>query len=228
MDQDTLFNEIYSFSRKFTMTSKEKMYALYKAVEYVIKHNLPGDFVECGCWRGGSVMLMAMTALRLSVTDRKIYLYDTFNGMPEPSEIDYCLGNKKIQGLRLWKKNQRKEFNQYCYASLDEVKRNLLLTGYPNSNFLFVQGKTQDTIPQVKPSSISLLRLDTDWYESTKCELSYLYPLLVNAGVIILDDYGYWAGSKKAVDEYFLNKRILLNRINSSGRIAIKIAEYND
>ena len=77
-------------------------------------------------------------------------------------------------------------------------------------------------IPKYLPGEIALLRLDTDWYKSTQHELIHLYPLLVGSGVLIIDDYGHWQGAKKAVDEYFSDKKILLNRIDYTGRISIK------
>lgn len=96
-------------------------------------------------------------------------------------------------------------------------------TNYPAEMLVFIKGKVEDTIPKTMPKHIALLRLDTDWYESTKHELLHLYPLLSKSGVLIIDDYGYWAGSKKAVDEYFSKGEMLLNRIDYTSRIAIKI-----
>jgi hypothetical protein len=115
----------------------------------------------------------------------------------------------------------------WCYASKDEVAANLQSTGYPDENVILIEGKVEETIPQTLPDSISLLRLDTDWYESTKHELTYLYPRLSRSGVLIIDDYGYWQGAKEATDEYFsqLKMKPLLQRIDYTGRLAIKIEE---
>lgn len=220
--KDVMFRRIYDKCRKYTMTSKESMYALYKSVEYIIKNNIPGDFVECGVWRGGSAMLIAYTLLELNVTNRKIYLYDTFEGMTQPTKFDYLVANNKIHAYDEWKKRQKKDHNEWCYASLSEVKKNMDLTGYPRNNIVFVKGKVEETIPKTIPSKIAILRLDTDWYESTKHELIHLFPILSKNGVLIIDDYGHWAGSKKAVDEYFSNRQMLLNRIDYSARIGIK------
>jgi hypothetical protein len=122
-----------------------------------------------------------------------------------------------------WKSKQKEQHNEWCFASLEEVKSNLFSTGYPQKNLVFLKGKAENTIPKIMPSKIALLRLDTDWYQSTKHELKHLFPVLTKHGVLILDDYGSWAGAKKAVDEYFKNKSILLNRIDSTGRVGIKI-----
>jgi hypothetical protein len=223
IDKDVIFRRIYDKCRKYTMTTKERMYALYKSVEYIIKNNIPGDFVECGVWRGGSTMLIAYTLLELNATNRKIYLYDTFEGMTQPTDFDHPVANNKVRASDKWKKEQKKDYNKWCYASLSEVKNNMGLTKYPINNIVFIKGKVEETIPKTIPSKISILRLDTDWYESTKHELIHLFPILLKNGVLIIDDYGCWAGSKKAVDEYFSNGQILLSKIDNTGRIGIKI-----
>jgi hypothetical protein len=118
-----------------------------------------------------------------------------------------------------------KEFSVWCYSGIDEVKNNLFTTGYPKEKLFFVKGKVEDTIPGEIPSAIAILRLDTDWYESTYHELKHLYPLLNSGGVLIIDDYGHWQGSRQATDNYFseINKPVLLNRVDYTGRIAIKM-----
>jgi hypothetical protein len=97
-------------------------------------------------------------------------------------------------------------------------------TGYPPEKVHFVKGMVEDTIPEQSPDGIALLRLDTDWYQSTKLELLHLYPRLANQGVLIIDDYGHWQGARRAVDEFISELRdpILLHRIDYTGRIAIK------
>ncbi len=222
IDNDEKFTRVYEKCKDYTMTSKERMYALYKAVEYIVNSKLPGDFVECGVWRGGSAMLMAHTLLQMGEADRKIYLYDTFEGMPEPTEVDYVVSDTRIRAVDRWKKDQKGDYNKWCFSPLPEVKGNMLSTGYPESNIIFVKGKVEDTIPETIPPQIALLRLDTDLYDSTKHELIHLFPLLTENGVLIIDDYGFWAGTKKAVDEYFADKPILLSRIDLAGRLGIK------
>ncbi len=225
--EDEAFNRINDKCKDFTMTSKESMYALYKAVAYVIKNKIPGDFVECGVWKGGSMMLVANVLLELNASDRKLYLYDTYEGLPEPTENDFSLTGKKDAAIHNWKKEQKSDHNEWCYASFEEVKRNLGLTKYPEENVFFIKGKVEETIPATIPSNIALLRLDTDWYESTKHELIHLFPILSKSGVLIIDDYGQWAGSKKAVDEYFPQNEILLNRVDHTVRVGIKAKNKN-
>jgi hypothetical protein len=107
---------------------------------------------------------------------------------------------------------------------LDEVRGNVFSTGYPKDKIHFIEGKVENTIPLNMPRKIALLRLDTDWYQSTKHELIHLFPLLQRNGVLIIDDYGHWEGARKAVDEYVSGNSIciLLNRIDYTGRIAIR------
>jgi O-methyltransferase len=223
VDLDHAFAEIYERSKSATMTSVERMYALYKAVEYVVDAEIPGDFVECGVWRGGSVMLMAATLLAKGKTDRQIYLYDTFDGMVPPTEQDRDFEDQRAESLLAAAPN-RSEEQIWCLASLDEVKGNLAAVGYPMEKFTFIGGKVEETLPSVIPHQLAILRLDTDWYESTRHELLHLYPRLVDKGVLIVDDYGHWKGARRAVDEYFSNadRKILLNRIDYTGRIGVK------
>ena len=219
-DMGDEFLEIFEQCKFYTMTSRERMYALYQAIKYVVNSKIPGDFVECGVWKGGSSMLIAYFLLKLGEEKRKIYLYDTFTGMSEPTEKDKLISTA-IPAIDILKEDN----GVLAFAPLDEVKRNMLFTDYPEENIIFVKGKVEDTIPGTLPSCVSLLRLDTDWYESTYHELRYLFPLLSDKGVIIIDDYGYWAGAKEAADKYFHENKIpiLLNRIDYTGRLGIKV-----
>jgi len=218
------YNAVFEKCKAFTITSKERMYALRKAVEYIVNSKLPGDFVECGVWRGGSAMLIALTLLEMKESSRRIYLYDTFEGMPKPTTHDYILTNGTVAESQM-REEGKKAYNTWLFSPLSEVRTNMIATGYPKDKLFFVKGKVEDTIPRTVPSSIALLRLDTDWYESTRHELFHLYPLLVEKGVLLIDDYGYWAGQRKAINEYFAanNITILLNRIDVAGRIGIKM-----
>ncbi len=217
------FKEIFLLCRPFTMTSVEKMYAMYKATEYIIKNKIAGDIVECGVWKGGSMMTSGLTLLRRNETNRSLYLYDTYKGMAKPTVKDFKIFDK-TSAVKIWKKKKEDNYIKWCYASLEEVKKNLYSTGYPKKNIRFIKGEVQDSIPNIIPEKISLLRLDTDLYESTYHELTYLYPKLMKNGILIIDDYGFWKGQKEAVDQYFQENdiNIFLNRIDEEGRIAIK------
>lgn len=222
-DMEKEFLELKDICGRHTMTSVESLYYTYRSVKSVIENNIPGDFVECGVWKGGNTMMVALTLMKLNNTERNIYLYDTFEGMSEPTEKDvsYKDEDAKIE----WSESRKDTHNEWCYSSLDEVKNNLYSTGYPRDKIIFVKGKVEDTIPGIIPETISILRLDTDWYESTYHELLHLYPLLVKNGFLIIDDYGYWKGAREAVDKYFEENRIkiFMNRLDISARAGIKI-----
>jgi O-methyltransferase len=178
--------------RPFTMTSVERIIALTRAVEYVQRAEIPGAIVECGVWRGGSMMATARTLLEVEGAKRELYLFDTFEGMSPPTEADRDLqGNSAAE---LLEHSSPDEDEVWCYAGLSDVRANLESTGYPAADLHFIEGPVEDTIPDNAPSEVALLRLDTDWYESTKHELTHLYPRLMPGGVLIIDDYGHWQG----------------------------------
>lgn len=214
-------------AKPLTMTSNERLVALMDAVSYVVTRGISGAFAECGVWRGGSVLAMVLRLQQLGVNDRDIYLFDTFEGMTEPTATDTSRFDGSAMQIwqAAWAAGTRpwdKWFNAGQF-NLDDVRRTLLATGYPVERLHFVRGKVEDTIPQQAPPSLALLRLDTDWYESTKHELTELWPRLQDGGVLIIDDYGHWDGCRKAVDEFFSEQTsILLNRIDYSGRIGVK------
>lgn len=216
------FIRIHERVREFTMTSVERQYALYGAVQQITDANVNGDLVECGVWKGGSSMISALALLSRGSHDRKLYLYDTFAGMSEPTARDVNVDGVAAEGQ--WRKLQVGDINKWDYASRAEVEANLASTGYPSDRLVLVEGKVEDSIPSVLPQRIAILRLDTDWYESTKHELEHLYPRLVPGGILLLDDYGHWGGARQAVDEYFQKHGVhmFLQRIDYTGRIGVK------
>jgi len=221
-DLDPTFWPHYYLCKNYTMTTVERMYALYKAVKYLIASNVPGAIVECGVWKGGSSMLCASGLLEHHASDRRLYLYDTYEGMPEPTDLD--VSHKGEKAIDTWRRLRTKERDGWSKVSVEEVRHNMLSTGYPVDHLTFVKGKVENTIPRVVPEEIALLRLDTDWYESTYHELCHLFPRVAPGGVLLIDDYGYWQGAKAAVDRYLAEKdvRILLQRVDYSGRVGVK------
>ena len=181
----------------FTMTSVERIGALYDSLEYIRANNIQGDFVECGVWKGGNILgIMEYLAFH-KMTDRKVFLYDTFEGMTPPEDIDKDLNGRKAESILE---------DVMCISPIDEVRETLLRSSFPMANVTFVVGdvcKTLDSANHLHKNNLALLRLDTDWYASTKKEMEVLYPKLNFGGVLIVDDYGHWKGSKTAVDEYF-------------------------
>ena len=224
-DADPRFHELYERCRAYTMTSIERLYALYKSVEYIVSANIPGDFAEAGVWRGGSCMLIAETLLALGESSRRIFLFDTFAGHPRPdAEKDSDIwGNRAIDE---WQRTTGDDnHGQWAYVSLEEVQANLALTGYPSDKLVFVKGLVEKTVQNVDAKGrLALLRLDTDWYGSTAAGLEHLYPRLISGGVLIIDDYGHYKGQRLAVDEYLAARKepVLLNRIDYSCRLGVK------
>lgn len=223
-DFDETSAAVYRAVQPYTMTSKERVFALRQSVEYIVRCRIPGDVVECGVWKGGSMMAAALSLKEFGDT-RRLHLFDTYEGMSEPSGVDQTFRGEAASTLMA--KNERETSAIWAYGALDEVRKNVLSTGYDPSLVAFVQGKVEDTLPAHAPETIALLRLDTDWYESTKHELEHLYPRLSVGGVLIIDDYGHWQGSRKAVDEYVREKqlKVLLQRIDYTGRLCIKPAD---
>jgi hypothetical protein len=210
--------------RPFTLTSPERIASLCEACRYIVRARIPGDVVECGVWRGGSMMAVARTFLQLGESSRRLFLYDTFEGMPPPGEKDVTYSGTPAAALM--KEAQKEDPSSiWCYAPLEGVRSAVLSVGYPPEKAHFIQGKVEETIPGTMPERIALLRLDTDWYESTRHELIHLFPRLSPGGVLIIDDYGHWKGARQAVDDYLAESgsRLLLNRIDYTGRIAVKI-----
>lgn len=211
---------IVSSVQPFTATSPERIAALLNAVTYLVTNKVEGDIAECGVWRGGSMMAIALTLLAHNDTTRTLYLYDTFEGMSEPTDADKSLDEVPA---KLQLERDAKGSGVWCYAGIEEVWANIVSTGYPQDKIRLIKGKVEDTIPKTIPSRLALLRLDTDWYESTKHELDHLFPLLDKKGVLIIDDYGHWQGARQAVDEYFAQHQlqVYLHRIDYTGRIVV-------
>ena len=223
LDLSPFQKDLVAKVRPYTMTSPERIAVLEAAVRHVVGQNYPGAFVECGVAKGGSTMAMAYTLIELGVNDRDLYLYDTFEGMPEPDEIDR--GRFGESAARSWRKGQDRTGGAWIRHGLDEVRANLAATGYPEARLHFIKGKVEETLPANAPAgAIALLRLDTDWHASTKAELDVLYPKLVRGGIVIVDDYFRWQGARKAVDDYVAQHRlpIFWSRIDDAAVVAVK------
>jgi O-methyltransferase len=212
------------------MAGRERHVALLRAVEYLERRSVPGAFAECGVWRGGSVLVMILKLLDLGVTERDIFLYDTFEGMTEPTAHDTsAFATPALEEWEAARESGRRAWTDLFGEDrfgFEQVQDLLVRTGYPKERLHFVAGRVEDTIPAAAPDSLALLRLDTDWYESTRHELEHLYPRLSPAGVLIIDDYGHWEGCRRAVDEYFASGDVpplLLNRVDYTCVLAVKV-----
>jgi len=217
-DMDPEFKDVFERTKPYSLTSAPKMYSLYKAIQYVTKYQIPGDFVECGVWRGGSSMMAALTFIEAGDTGREMWLYDTYGPRPEPTDKD-VRARDGLPASEIWT-----DLAHTNTPELDDVRSNMESTRYPKENIWFIQGKVEDTIPATMPGSISVLRLDTDWYEFTYHELKHLFPVLSPNGILIIDDYGWYRGAREATDQYFdeNNIQIFLHRIDLAGRMAFK------
>lgn len=206
----------------YTLLNPEKLYAWIEAVRYVHRHRIEGALVECGVWRGGAVMAGALTLRQLGASDREFWLYDTFAGMTRPGAEDVARSGSGDPEALFERSRTGEDSSEWCYASLEDVRANLARVDYPAERFVLVPGKVEDTLPGRRPERIAILRLDTDWYESTRHEMEHLMPLLVPRGVLIVDDYHRWAGNAKAVDEWLEAQGVpvLLTKV---GRSAIGV-----
>jgi hypothetical protein len=203
------------------MTSIERIDALRRAIEHVHVNGIEGDIVECGVWRGGSIIAAALTLQRLGVT-RRLWLYDTFSGMTAPSEEDVDIKGRAAGELLATEDPDTSD--NWAKSSVNDVQQGLAEIGYPDDMTEFIVGAVELTIPKRAPDAIAVLRLDTDWYRSTYHELTHLWPRVVAGGIIIVDDYGHWAGAKKAVDQFFSERGLhpFLHRIDYTGRLIVK------
>jgi len=206
------FARLHRVVRPYTMCSSARLRGLYRAVRYVVARNIPGDVVECGTARGGSAALMGLTLKKLGA-DRVLWVFDTFEGLPPPTKADpdYEIAKQHIGS---------------CRGELQEVKS---LFGRCNilAQSRLIKGLFQATIPASSIENIAVLHIDADWYESVKICLEHLYGRVSPGGVIQIDDYGHWAGARKAVDE-FLHRReltVCLRHLDYTGRQFIKPLE---
>lgn len=214
--------KIIKQSEEYSMTGRLRMWTLIQSIKHVVKNNIEGDIVECGVWRGGNLILSQEILINLKDKKKKIYGFDTFEGMTEPQDIDVDMHGKKSSELMSKTKKINNQKNIWAYCDIETVSKNI----EKNTDFSgikLIKGDVKNTLTDVNlPKKISILRLDTDWYESTKIELEKLYPLLSIGGILIIDDYGQFKGCKKAVDEFFADNKSFFHYIDYSCRLVIK------
>ena len=213
-----LINRIHADG--ITMTSIESLHTLAIASKYLRDNKIEGDVVETGVWRGGSALICA-SFLR---SDQELYLYDTFSGMTKPGEFDYRIGqNNNAITLDKWK--DLSEGSEWVSASINEVIKNFKKYNLLSNAIKFVEGNVEDTLKsKATPDKVSLVRIDTDFYASTKVALEIFWPKLSKKGILILDDYGHWDGARRATDEYFQdNQQLMIPISGGGGRIIVKI-----
>jgi O-methyltransferase len=195
--------EVVREIRPFTMVPTESLMELAHQVRAVLSEDIPGNFVECGVWRGGAALLMAELLRQAGVKDRKVWLFDSFEGLPPPQEIDGSAA------LAYAKDTTGPWHFENCNASLEEVQgtaQRLGLTAYTE----FVKGWFEDTLPanQERIGTIAILRIDADWYASVRSCLEHLYDRVVPGGFVIFDDYYTYDGCAIAVHEFLGNRSL--------------------
>jgi O-methyltransferase len=213
----------YVREKQLSTSSEERLFATIMACRYAVEHNIAGDFVECGVWRGGNSILAA-EVFRSLRSSKKVWLFDTFKGMTKPTGVDVNYRGEPAQ-LKL-RDTRRGDGSDWCYSPIEEVQANFAAVGLLGPRVKFVKGDVAQTLARSEglPELIAVLRLDTDWYESTRVELEALYPRLARGGILIIDDYGHWGGARKAVDEYFSQRdRPFLQYIDQTARIGVKL-----
>lgn len=208
-------------AKGLSMTAAVAQWEFIRAIRHIEANRIPGDIVECGVWRGGNLVIAGLMRKRLGF-DRRIWAFDTFAGMTSPSAADF----KPAEDLDVEKKFaslNRDDHNDWCFATEDEVLRDFEAR-VGNRDLRTVKGPVEETLGDLEnlPERIAILRLDTDFYESTKAELEVLYPRLSKGGVLIVDDYGEWAGARKAVDEHFADQHVWLHYVTHTVRLMIK------
>jgi hypothetical protein len=223
--------EILDFviTNELSMCSPERLRATLMACKYAVVERIEGDFVECGVWRGGNA-LIAASIIQLYGSDKKVWLFDTFTGMTKPTDLDTSV-HESVSAIDNYELHQNHTDGKWVYASLEEVRQNFIARGLLTANVKFIKGdiflklEDQTNIPK----KISVLRLDTDWYESTKRELEILYPQVSSGGIIMVDDYGHWEGARKAVDEYFIEQkpRPFFQYIDYTGILGVKVSHVS-
>jgi hypothetical protein len=186
---------------------------LQACIEDVVANNVPGDFIETGVWRGGAVIFMRAMLKLLDVTDRTVWVADSFEGLPKPDAEKFPVEAKSHEGPVM------SEMFKHFAAGLAEVKGNFEAYGMLDDQVKFLQGWFKDTLPTAPVTKLAIMRLDGDYYESTMDGLTNLYDKLSVGGYAIIDDYGEdsWTYCRKAVDDFRAERGITtpLTRIDS-------------
>jgi O-methyltransferase len=210
---ETEFWEIAGKVWDYTALGTTALYGLYKSCLYLIENRIDGDIVECGVFFGGSIMFIAEILKRHDYSKkRRILGFDTFWGFVRRSEHDVDF-----------------EGTEVCHPSDPnwnfgrEARNNIQSIGFDSDRLILIEGDVFETLKAGAKRQIALLRLDTDTYDTTKYEFETCWHKVKTGGVVIVDDYGWCQGARKAADEFLTGKKILLNRIDTTVRSLIKL-----
>jgi O-methyltransferase len=188
----------------YTLVGPMRIRNLYNLARRIEHERVPGDVVECGVYNGGTAAVLGHFATR-SDLGRNLWLFDSFAGMPEITPEDG---------------DQAQVYVGQLVADPSKVTKVLSLVGADMRRTRLVKGWFQDTFPGAQISQIALLNIDADWYSSVKLCLETFYDRVSPGGYISFDDYGYWPGCRRAVDEFFQNRGLSyqLHEVDDSGR----------
>jgi len=205
-------DSVKNLCRPFTALSPERLQNNIDMMTHVNTFGIAGDIVEIGVYKGGSMLAFLKAHENTAISfKRTFHLYDTFSGMTPPTEADVDLNGFTANHL------MQQNSDVKCISNLDEVQANI--SNNTKIQPIHIHYHVGDIMQnKVYPDKIAILRLDTDWYESTAFELANFYDKVVPGGAVIIDDYGHWMGCKRAVDE-FLTKHpeIEMKRIDYTG-----------
>lgn len=210
-----------------TMISYERAVTLYQHVAHLEARGVEGAFVECGVWKGGAASVMAKANLEHGAQRRMLHLFDSFAGLPEPTAEDgeCVLGRAEAKAKRSLGAGGALRPVNWDAADRKDSEELLARVGYPKEWIRYHVGWFQETLDSAEEiGPIALLRIDADWYESTRLCLEKLFPLVVPGGFVIFDDYGHFQGCRQAVDEYLSShgKGHFLHHIDYTGRYLVK------
>lgn len=194
----------------YTLSDCNRLQKLIQLAKYVNQHNIPGDFVECGVYKGGSAAVIAQSLGE----QRHLWLYDSFAGMPATGEKDG---------------EAAKEYIGECLSSIDDVRQVMARVGTKPSQYTIKPGWFDQTFQAQLPQQVALLHCDADWYDSVKLVLKTFYPLIPEGGCVILDDFGYWEGCRAAFYDfcYQYDEKPVLERVTNSQAYWIKGKQHN-
>lgn len=202
-----LFNKVYPY----TMSGYKRLSNVYQLANAIEKKNIKGAFVECGVWKGGCSAIMAYIAKKTG-SNRKIWLFDSFEGLPEPTKEDGLMAQQYAENKAAGKLKSIEK----CVGPLEDVNKVMFeVLKLKKENIVIKKGWFQNSLPREKENigPIAILRLDGDWYESTKVCLDNLYDKVIIGGYIIIDDYGHWEGAKRALEDFFKERGIKPNLV---------------
>jgi O-methyltransferase len=180
---DTEFKRIVNLARDYTVVGPERLAVLYTAVSRANGDGLPGDIVECGVLNGGSAAVLASNM----GADRKIWLYDSFEGLPDAAPQDGAKAKLEVGT---------------AVGSIEKVQEVLAKVGVSSDRYIIRPGWFTDTFSLPKPDTVAVLHLDADWYEATLLGLETFYDRIPDGGWVVLDDFGYWEGCRKGFYEF--------------------------